>query len=96
MTLYDNSGIDTLDLRTDTDDQRIDLTPESHSDVYGLIGNLSIARDTIIERYVAGSGDDSVTGNVADNLLEGRDGADSLMGWLGNDTLNRWTGRGRA
>ena len=71
LTLYDNGGIDTLDLRTDTDDQRIDLTPESHSDVYGLIGNLSIARDTIIERYVAGSGDDSVTGNLADNLLEG-------------------------
>ena len=35
LTLYDNGGIDTLDLRTDTDDQRIDLTPESHSDVYG-------------------------------------------------------------
>ena len=32
-------------------------------------------------------GDDSVTGNVADNLLEGRDGADLLMGGLGNDTL---------
>ena len=87
LTLYDNGGTDTLDLRTDTDNQRIDLTPESHSDVYGLIGNLSIARDTIIERYVAGSGNDSVTGNVADNLLEGRDGADTLMGGLGNDTL---------
>ena len=87
LTLYDNGGTDTLDLRTDTDNQRIDLTPESHSDVYGLIGNLSIARDTIIERYVAGSGDDSVTGNVAGNLLEGRYGADTLMGGLGNDTL---------
>ena len=87
LTLYDNGGTDTLDLRTDTDNQRIDLTPESHSDVYGLIGNLSIARDTIIERYVAGSGDDSVTGNASDNLLEGRDGTDTLMGGLGNDTL---------
>ena len=87
LTLYDNGGTDTLDLRTDTDNQRIDLTPESHSDVYGLIGNLSIARDTIIERYVAGSGDDSVTGNLADNMLEGRDGADTLIGGLGNDTL---------
>ena len=36
LTLYDNGGSDTLDLRTDTADQRVDLRPEGISDVYGL------------------------------------------------------------
>ena len=89
FTLYDTEGYDTLDISTDDTNQRIDLNPEGISDVFtnASLGTLIIARDTIIERYVAGSGNDSVTGNVAGNLLEGRDGADLLMGGLGNDTL---------
>ena len=94
FTLYDTDGYDTLDISTDATDQRIDLNPEGTSDVFTNIsyGTLIIARDTLIERYVAGSGDDSVAGNVADNLLEGRGGADSLMGGAGNDTLIGGTG----
>ena len=70
LTLYDNGGIDTLDLRTDTRDQRVDLRPEGISDVYGLIGNLIVARDTLIENFIAGSGSDEVIGNSAANNLE--------------------------
>ena len=94
VTIYDTDGFDTLDFSTDDTNQRINLNPEGISDVFttGSLGTLIIARDTIIERYVAGSGDDSVTGNVADNLLEGRDGADTLMGSLGDDTLIGGTG----
>ena len=33
LTLYDNGGTDTLDLHTDTTDQRVDLRPEGISDV---------------------------------------------------------------
>ena len=87
ITLYDNGGIDTLDLSTDPADQRVDLRPEGISDVYGLIGNLVIARNTLIERYVAGSGKDQVTGNIADNWLEGRLGDDTLLGGPGDDLL---------
>ena len=87
FTLYDTDGRDTLDLNTDVIAQKVDLRPEGLSDVYGLVGSLIIARDTIIERYIAGSGDDEVSGNVADNLLEGRGGANSLMGGAGNDIL---------
>ena len=86
LTLYDNGGIDTLDLSTDTDDQVIDLHQEGISNVYGLIGNLVIARDTVIENYIAGSGNDVITGNEADNILEGRAGADTLNGGGGSDT----------
>ena len=89
LTIYDTHGFDTLDYSTDDTNQRIDLNPEGVSDVFtnASLGTLIIARDTIIERYVAGSGDDSVTGNIADNVLEGRDGDDTLMGGEGNDTL---------
>ena len=74
LTLYDSGGFDTLDLRTDSSNQRVDLRPEGISDVYGLVGNLVIARDTLIENFIAGSGNDQITGNVAANRLEGGDG----------------------
>ncbi len=87
LTLHDSGGIDTLDLRTDTTDQQIDLRPEGFSDVFGLAGNLIIAQDTLIENYIAGSGNDAVTGNDAANYLQGRDGNDDLRGGGGNDVL---------
>ena len=88
-TIYDTHGFDTLDFSTDDTDQRIDLNPEGVSDVFtnASRGTLIIARDTLIERYVAGSGDDNVTGNITDNVLEGNDGNDTLMGGAGSDTL---------
>ena len=95
LTLYDSGGIDTLDLRTDTTDQRVDLRPEGFSNVYGLTGNLVIARDTLIENYIAGSGNDVVTGNDVANYLEGRDGDDDLRGNGGNDILEGGAGSDR-
>ena len=95
LTLYDKDGNDTLDLYTDTADQRVDLRPEGVSDVYGLVGNLIIARDTLIENFVAGSGNDIVIGNEAANLLEGRAGDDELMGNEGNDILEGGAGADR-
>ncbi len=88
LTLNDNGGNDTLDLRTDHQDQRVDLSPEGISDVYGLVGNLVIARGTVIENFIAGSGNDVVTGNTAGNNLEGRIGNDILDGLAGDDILN--------
>ena len=88
LTLYDTGGDDTLDLRTDKYDQRIDLHPEGISNVYGLIGNLVIARDVVIENVIAGYGNDSIIGNDAENHLEGRAGDDTLNGGKGNDVLN--------
>ena len=86
LTIFDSGGIDTINLSTDTDDQHVVLQPETASDVYGLVGNLVIARDTLIENYVAGAGDDIVVGNAADNVLEGGAGADDIDGQSGLDT----------
>ena len=87
LTLYDTGGRDTLDLHADTADQRVDLRPEGISDVYGLVGNLLIARDTWIEDVIAGSGNDKVIGNAVANRLVGGAGNDELWGSGGDDVL---------
>ena len=88
FTIYDNGGDDTLDLRTDKNDQRVDLRPEGISDVYGLTGNLVIARDTWLENVIAGSGNDVIVGNAVANHISGRDGDDMLEGGPGADILD--------
>lgn len=88
VTLYDTDGFDTLDFSTDRSEQSINLNPGWASDVYSSKGTLIIARDTLIERYIAGSGNDNVIGNIADNVLEGGAGADTLDGGPGLDTAS--------
>ena len=95
FTIYDNGGNDTLDLRTDTQDQRVYLRPEGISDVYGLIGNVIIARDTWIENFIAGSGDDFIAGNAVANDLNGREGNDRIWGSGGDDILEGGAGADR-
>ncbi len=95
LTIFDSGGHDRLDLRWDDDDQRVDLSPEGISDVFGLAGNLSIARGTVIESYVAGTGDDVVRGGDADNFLWGNYGNDTLAGGAGDDWLQGGPGADR-
>ena len=95
FTIYDNGGNDTLDLRTDPHDQRVYLRPEGISDVYGLVGNLVIARDTVIENFIAGSGNDVIAGNAVANYINGRDGNDSIWGSGGDDVLEGAAGADR-
>jgi len=87
LTLYDNGGIDTLDLGSRTMAQRIDLNPEAISDINGKTGNLAIARGTVIENAISGSGNDTITGNAAANRIESGAGNDRIYGNDGNDTM---------
>ena len=87
MTLYDKGGTDTVDLSTDTNDQRVDLNGGGIWNVGGRIGNIVVSTGTVLENYIAGSGNDSVLGNAVGNRLSGRDGDDTLSGAGGNDTL---------
>ena len=88
FTIYDNGGIDTVDFGTQTHDQHIDLRPEAISSVFGLTGNMIIARDTIIENAISGSGNDILIGNDANNNLFGGAGNDALFGGAGDDYLD--------
>ncbi len=86
-TIYDAGGTDTLDLRSDTNDQVIDLRPGGFTTAYGKVGFLGIAANTVIERALAGSGNDVVHGNAAANALFGGLGNDRLLGYEGDDVL---------
>ena len=95
LTIFDSGGIDTIDLRTVTADQRIDLraetagaaAPNRVSDVNGLKGNMFIAPNTVVENARGGEGRDVIDGNGADNELRGGGGDDSLRGRGGDDLL---------
>ncbi len=91
VTLKDDGGRDLLDLSHDTSNQVLDLRPEAISDVLGLVGNLSIARGTVIEDARLGHGADAVTGNDADNEIHLGGGNDYAIGGVGHDTLHGGT-----
>lgn len=91
-TVVDSSGTDTLDLTFATAASRVDLTPESYSDIGGRIGNLAIARDTIIENVILGNYDDTVIGNGADNRIVTGGGDDTVDGGAGTGDVVVLTG----
>lgn len=65
FTIVDHGGIDTLNYSNFLADQTINLNAETFSSVGGSIGNMSIARGTVIENAVGGSGFDTLIGNAA-------------------------------
>ena len=92
FTLLDDGGIDTIDMSSVILDQSINLKSESISNTMGLIGNMSIARGTVIENAIGGSGDDLLKGNAVRNVLTGGKGVDDLRGFKGNDQLKGGNG----
>ena len=86
FTIFDNGGTDTFDLSTSTSSNRIDMRGNSFSDVNGLTGNVAIARGTVIENLISGSGNDDITGNSADNEIDAGTGNDTVDGGDGTDT----------
>ena len=88
FTIQDSGGIDTVDLTGQTVGNRVDLRQEAISDVDGLIGNMVIARGSVIENALGGAGNDTLTGNDVANQLIGNGGADLLDGLDGNDWVD--------
>ncbi|MFN3864547.1 MAG: M10 family metallopeptidase C-terminal domain-containing protein, partial [Erythrobacter sp.] len=86
FTIVDHGGIDTLNYSIFTANQRIDLNPDTFSNVGGSIGNMSIARGTIIENAVGGAGNDVLIGNAVANRLSGLGGNDTIDGGSNVDT----------
>ena len=79
FTIVDHGGNDTLNYSSFSQAQIINLNTETFSSVGGSIGNMSIARGTVIENAVGGSGADQLFGNAV---------ANQLTGGLGNDTID--------
>lgn len=101
LTIYDAGGIDALDTSGYDKDQVIDLrvnkvgqtlTEERFSSIGGLINNVAISYDVVIEHAVGGTAADEIFGNEAHNRLQGLAGNDTIHGGDGNDTLDGGTG----
>jgi hypothetical protein len=86
-TIFDSGGIDTLDYSGFGTNQRINLNAEAFSNIGWSVGNVVIARGTVIENAIGGSGADTIIGNSADNILTGKMGNDVLTGSAGADTF---------
>lgn len=87
LTIYDQGGIDTLNLSTSTTNDTVSLIGGTFSSVGGVIGNIGIARGTLIENAVTGSGNDVVTGGNINNFITTNAGNDTIYGNGGNDTI---------
>lgn len=88
FTVTDPKGNDTLDFSGFGHNQRINLMPGSRSSVGGLVDNVRINNNTVIENARGGRGHDHITGNAANNVLTGGAGADKLTGNAGANTFN--------
>lgn len=96
VAIWDGGGIDTLDASGYSTNQIIYLTEGKYSSTGSLTNNLVIAYDTVIENAIGGSGNDSIYGNDANNIILGGNGTDTLYGSLGNDSLNGQNGNDTA
>ena len=85
LTVVDSGGIDRLDFSWSKTANVIDLHEEAFSSINGLEGNLAIARGTIIEAAIGGTGGDTMTGSDYANALYGNRGVDRLTGNGGED-----------
>ena len=91
-SIWDAGGVDTLSASNFSTDCTLDLTPGHYSSLhyarptnvpstvvtYDGTNNLGIAYNCIIENAVGGSGNDTLIGNSASNLLDGGSGNDTV------------------
>ena len=92
FTIFDTGGTDTMDYSGSAADQTLDLREQAYSSVLGRDGNVGIARGTVIENAIGGSGDDIFIGNDANNVLTGAGGADRFYASGGTDVFSGGSG----
>ena len=97
MTIWDTGGNQDWILANTPKDAVIDLRPATLqyetggggfvSHVDGIHGGFTIANGVEIERARGGNGDDLINGNDLDNVLIGREGIDEINGFAGDDRI---------
>jgi serralysin len=87
FAVWDAGGVDTFDFSGYAQAQVIDLQAGHFSNVGGLVGNVAIAANVVIENAIGGVAADQLLGNAAANQLSGGGGSDLLYGGLGADSL---------
>jgi hypothetical protein len=86
-TVFDSGGTDTLDYSGFAASQLINLNSEAFSNVGSSVGNVVIARGTVIENAIGGSGNDILIGNSVANILRGSGGTNTMTGGAGDDSF---------
>ncbi len=79
LTIYDSGGVDTLNLSGWGTDSHVDLRPGNFSSANGMTNNIGIARGVLIENVITGAGNDSITVNAANNVIDGGAGIDRVF-----------------
>lgn len=89
FTIYDQGGIDTIDMSylDGSTGTRITLEGGTFSDIGNGVGSLAIAVDTVIENLYTGAGRDNLTGNEVGNILRSGAGDDEVYGNGGADLI---------
>ncbi|WP_199306378.1 choice-of-anchor L domain-containing protein [Anabaena sp. FACHB-1391] len=87
-----NEGIDTIDFDPKTNiafpvNINLGITTEQSVTVNNSNLKLTLSAGNVIENAIGGSGNDLLTGNALNNLLQGGSGNDRLSGQNGNDIL---------
>ncbi|MGY3408330.1 hypothetical protein ACVWZV_004443 [Bradyrhizobium sp. GM5.1] len=88
--IYDAGGVNTLDCSLYGGSQLINLHSGAFSSVLGLVDNLSIAANTVVQVAIGGSGNDKIVSGGSGEVLTGGGGADAFVGTmsdLSNDTI---------
>ena len=96
ITIWDGGVNNTLDLSGWSTPSIINLNPGTFSSANGMINNIAIASDTVIETGIGGGGNDLIIGNSLANFLLGNDGFDTMIGGPGNDTIDGGAGGGKS
>lgn len=93
FVIHDTGGLDTIDFSGSIEGTVLDLRAGKFSSVNGHSNNVAIyaghnadGSDYYIEKGIGSRYADVIIGNDGDNIIDGRGGADSLSGGLGNDT----------
>jgi Ca2+-binding RTX toxin-like protein len=83
LCIWDGAGIDTLDLSGYSQNQTINLNAGAFSSTGGLVNNISIALDCIIENAVGGGSADNIylSSQSIDNVVDGGGGSDTVHVW---------------
>ncbi len=104
-TIWDAGGTDTLSNEASSTGSTMDLRgaplvgPEAGgyaSFNVGIQGGFLIANGVVIENAIGGSGADTITGNDAWNMVDGRGGADVIKLGIGNDVAFAGAGADQA
>ena len=77
--VYDGRKNATIDLRAATLVNGDPIAGGAISKVDGIFGGLTIANGVVIENAAGGSGNDTLRGNSADNVLDGKAGDDTAV-----------------